>query len=73
MLITPFPPQITEERRRVPHIIKDKAYSALTSENSYLDKFVRNIQEDLDAMLQESKEIDSLLLSRTTSINRYVF
>ncbi|KAL5259033.1 hypothetical protein ACHWQZ_G009487 [Mnemiopsis leidyi] len=61
--------QITEERRRVPHIIKDKAYSTLASENSYLDKFVRNIQEDLDAMLQESREIDSLLLSRTTSIN----
>ena len=64
--------QITEERRRVPHIIKDKAYTSLASESSYLDKFVRNIQEDLDAMLQESKEIDSLLLSRTTSINRFV-
>ena len=65
--------QITEERRRVPQIVKEKAFSSLASENSYLDKFVRNIQHEIDSMLQESREIDSIIISRTTSINRWDF
>ena len=59
-----------EERKRVPAIVKEKAYSSVASENSYLDKFVRNVQNEIDSMIQESREIDSIIISRTTSINR---
>ena len=83
-MLTPPHLQITEERRRIPAIVREKALSStspdpgyliseqggLASEQGYLDKFVRNIQDDLEGMLRESREIDNLLLSRTNSINR---